>query len=147
MSEKIPIRFRKTRSGSWAVMGPVEDLEQAVAGDGKVEVLKRSGDTSSFTVASLGRPFDVDGVQMCYGYAAGDGDGEATDEAASSGGSTGSSGSGSGPGGGGRPAGGPDRAGARRPARRRAGSPPPVDPSEPLPVYQGGPEDEAHSEF
>jgi hypothetical protein len=74
MSELPEPRFRKTKSEKWAVMAPVETLEAALAGDGKVKVLKKSGDHSSFTVGSLGKPFDVDGVQMCYGYAPGDED-------------------------------------------------------------------------
>ncbi|MEL7208647.1 MAG: hypothetical protein AAGK32_10520, partial [Actinomycetota bacterium] len=61
MAEKIPARFRKTKTDKWAVMAPVEDLEKALADGGKIDVLKKSGDWSSFRVASLGRPFDVDG--------------------------------------------------------------------------------------
>ncbi|MFV0259618.1 MAG: hypothetical protein ACK5PP_14375, partial [Acidimicrobiales bacterium] len=84
-----------------------------------------------------GRPFDVDGVEMCYGYAAGDGDAETTDGGASSGPAPAAgAGSGSGPG-----------SAGRRPTRRRSGAPPPADPSEPLPVFQGGPEDELPPEF
>ncbi len=57
-------QFRKTKQGKWAVMGPVETLQAALDGDGKVKVLKKSGDWSDFTVVSLGRPFDVEGVSM-----------------------------------------------------------------------------------
>jgi hypothetical protein len=113
MSEKIPARFRKTKTDKWAVMAPVEDLEKALADGGKVDVLKKSGGWSTFQVVSLGRPFDVDGVQMCYGYGPGDGDGD------------GSAGAASGP----------------------APEPPSRDTSEPLPQYQGGPEDEWQGEF
>lgn len=131
MSDKIPARFRKTKTGKWAVMAPVDDLEQALAGDGKVEVLKRSGDTSMFIVASLGRSFDVDGVQMCYGYAPGDdeeggvaGEQPPTDQA--------------------RSPQAPRRGSEPQdPARRRPlPEPPPPDQSEPLPEYRGGPDDE-----
>ena len=67
--EPKPVVFRKTKSEKWAVMGPVVTLQKALTEDGgKVEVLKKSGDKSSFTVVSLGSPFDVDGTQMCYGY-------------------------------------------------------------------------------
>lgn len=116
MSELPEPRFRKTRSEKWAVMAPVETLEAALAGDGKVKVLKRSGDYSSFTIASLGKPFDVDGVQMCYGYAPGDEDtpaapSDTTDTAAP-------------------------------PAPSRPAAAPQRDSSEPLPEYQGGAEDE-----
>lgn len=69
MSELPPARFRKTKSEKWAVMAPVETLEAALQNGGLVEVQKKSGDWSKFTVASLGKPFDVDGVAMCYGYA------------------------------------------------------------------------------
>lgn len=68
MSELPPAQFRKTKAGKWAVMAPVESLEAALSTGGQVDVLKKSGDWSKFTVASLGKPFDVDGVSMCYGY-------------------------------------------------------------------------------
>lgn len=107
MTELPPARFRKTKTDKWAVMAPVETLREALAGDGKVEVLKKSGDTTTFTVASLGKAFDVDGVQMCYGYAPGDDD----------------SGAGS-----------PESAGA---SIGSVAEPPPRDASEPLPEYRG----------
>ncbi|MEL6984633.1 MAG: hypothetical protein AAFO29_19550, partial [Actinomycetota bacterium] len=68
MADDIPARFRKTKTGKWAVMAPIDALEKALAEGGKVDVQKKSGDWSTFVVSSLGRPFDVDGVQMCYGY-------------------------------------------------------------------------------
>ncbi len=122
--DKIPAVFRKTKSEKWAVMAPLVDLEKALAEGGKVDVLKKSGDWSTFRIASLGRPFDVDGVEMCYGYAD-DGDGDGT----SSGGASGGGASG----------------GGARSARTQPAAPP-RDESEPLPEYQGGPEDE-WSEF
>ena len=121
MSETIPARFRKTKTDKWAVMAPVADLEKALEAGGKVDVLKKSGDWSTFQVASLGRPFDVDGVEMCYGYGP-----EDEDDAE---GAPGESATG-------------NRA---RSAESRASSLPPEPPrdeSEPLPEYQGGPEDE-----
>lgn len=67
--QAVAPKFRKTKTDKWAVMAPVETLQQAIESKGGVvEVLKKSGDWSTFTVSSLGRPFDVDGVQMCYGY-------------------------------------------------------------------------------
>ena len=69
MSELPPPRFRKTKSEKWAVMAPVQMLEEALKTGGLVEVQKKSGDWSKFTIASLGKPFDVDGISMCYGYA------------------------------------------------------------------------------
>ncbi len=68
-NEPKPVVFRKTKSEKWAVMGPVETLKKALdENEGKVEVLKKSGDKSDFTIVSLGSPFDVEGTQMCYGY-------------------------------------------------------------------------------
>jgi len=159
VSEKIPARFRKTKTDKWAVMAPVADLEKALAEGGKIEVQKKSGDWSTFTVGSLGRPFDVDGVQMCYGYAPGDGEPGAEGAPVAAGGGAAAPG----PSGGGRPAagqgggggrqgggGGGQRGrndgGGRRPSRAGA-APPPRDDSEPLPVYQGGAEDEWGGEF
>ncbi len=125
MSDKIPARFRKTKTEKWAVMAPVEDLERALAEGGKVDVLKKSGDWTTFRVGSLGRPFDVDGVQMCYGYAPED-SADADDASA------------------GRPESGDTRSPARSAGPTPA--PPPRDETEPLPEYQGGPDDE-WSEF
>ncbi len=138
MSDKPAPRFRKTKTDKWAVMAPVEDLEKALAEGGKIDVLKRSGDWSTFTVASLGKPFDVDGVQMCYGY--GPEDDDDAQSTASSGGDARS-----------RQV-APAEAGGQRPGRpprserqvppSAATEPPPRDATEPLPEYRGGPEDE-----
>jgi hypothetical protein len=142
MADKIPPRFRKTKSDKWAVMAPLEDLEKALAEGGKIEVQRKSGDWGSFTVGSLGRPFEVDGVQMCYGYAPEDDEAAPSDSAQASN----------------RQADGQAETRSERPPNRRgdndgggragyrsgrtAAAPPPPDPSEPLPEYQGGPEDE-----
>jgi len=133
MSESVPPRFRKTKTGKWAVMAPIETLEKALAAGGKVDVQKKSGDWSSFVVASLGRPFDVDGVQMCYGYGPDDDGDDGTGAA-------------------------PSHSGARQtgpatqaPPDRRPPSPTPQPPApdeyEPLPEYQGSSEDEWHGDF
>ncbi|MEM9654184.1 MAG: hypothetical protein AAGA65_18965 [Actinomycetota bacterium] len=136
MADKIPPRFRKTKTEKWAVMAPVEDLEKALAEGGKIDVQKKSGDWSSFVVASLGKPFDIDGVQMCYGY----GPEEAgADQGGGSGGGRQAAGA--------QANGGRDRAGPSGPnsdpwlARERE-LPQHRDNSEPIPEYQGGPEDE-----
>jgi hypothetical protein len=113
MSELPAPKFRKTKSEKWAVMAPVETLTAALANGGIIEVQKKSGDWSKFSVASMGKPFDVDGVAMAYGYAPDD-ESDAT---------------------------------TARPARGSAAPPPPRDTSEPLPVYQGGPEDEWQGDF
>ncbi len=137
MAEELPApKFRKTKTDKWAVMAPVATLEAALAGDGKVQVLKRSGDYSSFTVGSLGKPFDVDGVMMCYGYAPGD-----DDPQGAGGGSAG---------GGANDRGAGDRGASGAAPRRPAQTPrphPTADPSEPLPEYRGGPEDEWSGDF
>ena len=125
MSEKIPAQFRKTKTDKWAVMAPLVDLEKALADGGKVDVLKKSGDWSTFRIASLGRPFDVEGVEMCYGYAPGD-EAEATTASAPS-----------------EPA-YEDRGPSRSAQNATA---PPHDDREPLPEYQGGAEDEWGAEF
>lgn len=115
-NEPKPVVFRKTKSEKWAVMGPVETLKKALdENEGKVEVLKKSGDTSDFTIVSLGSPFDVEGTQMCYGY---DSLPDAT---------------------------GGDAKQASAPANASSGpaaTPPPQDSSEPLPEFQGSAEDE-----
>lgn len=141
MSEKIPARFRKTKTDKWAVMAPVEDLEKALADGGKIEVQRKSGDWGTFTVGSLGRPFEVDGVQMCYGYAPGDEEPGAADQPASGGAAAAAPATGNGRPSGGRPSG----SGGGRPARSQA-APPPRDEHEPLPVFQGSPEDEWSTE-
>lgn len=149
--EKIPARFRKTKTDKWAVMAPVADLEKALAEGGKIDVQKKSGDWSTFTVGSLGRPFDVDGVSMCYGYAPGDGEpgAEAPGGPGGAGGATTPQPAAAGARSGGGQGGGSQRnrndGGGRRPAR--ASAPPTRDDSEPLPTYQGGAEDEWGGEF
>lgn len=147
MSDRPAPRFRKTKSDKWAVMAPVEDLEKALAQGGKVDVLKRSGDWSSFTVASLGKPFDVDGVQMCYGYGP-DSDEESESESRPEASNSVS-----------RPSASRGRGSAKRSSRTSRSAdgagpapspspsntnmaPPPKDPSEPLPEFQGSPDDE-----
>ncbi len=122
-----PAQFRKTKSGKWAVMAPVVSLEAALQADGKVQVLKKSGDWSKFTVASLGKPFDVDGVPMCYGYGPDDeseGGGAPTRQNTR---------------GGSQPAPPPQE---QPPTDASWANAPAFDDSEPLPEYQGGPEDE-----
>lgn len=66
-TENAP-RFVKTKSGKWAIAGPVETLKAALDGDGEVDVLKKSGEWTTFKIVSLGSTFDSDGVPTCYGY-------------------------------------------------------------------------------
>ncbi len=140
MSELPPAQFRKTKAGKWAVMAPVQSLEAALQGDGKVDVLKKNGDWSKFTVGSLGKAFDVDGVSMCYGYAPGDEDTSGGSGGASQGGSGGGSRSGSRGGQGSWGSSAPPQ--EAPPSEASWANAPAFDDSEPLPEYQGGPEDE-----
>jgi hypothetical protein len=133
VTEKIPARFRKTKTEKWAVMAPVADLEAALAAGGKVDVQKKNGDWSTFTVGSLGGAFDVDGVQMCYGYAPGDDNPP-----------QGSSGAGTGV----RKSGPIDlREDPQNESEPNLAAAPQTDDSEPLPDYQGGPDDEWEQPF
>jgi hypothetical protein len=130
MTDLPPAQFRKTKAGKWAVMAPVVSLEAVLQGDGKVDVLKKSGDWSKFTVASLGKPFDVDGVSMCYGYGPGEDDDVGGAKQGTSERSNVSAGA--------APA--YDQA----PSEAAWANAPTPDPSEPPPEYRGGPEDEWH---
>ncbi|MDA3040730.1 MAG: hypothetical protein O3C27_14605 [Actinomycetota bacterium] len=127
-------QFRKTKTGKWAVVAPVPTLEAALAADGKVAVLKKSGDWGTFSVSSIGRPFDVDGVAMCYGYGPDD-ESEAATARPAAGRAPSPTPA--------RPS-GPSRSAAPSGPRRQqsAATPPPPDATEPLPEYRGGPEDE-----
>lgn len=118
-------------------MAPVEDLEKALAEGGKIDVQKKSGDWSSFTVGSLGKPFDVDGVQMCYGYAPGD-----EDTGGQGGGSSGQGGQQRSRGGSSGDQGGSWDRNQGSTMDAPVDAYPGRDPSEPMPEYQGGPEDE-----
>lgn len=129
--------FRKTKQGTWAVMGPLTTMEAALAENRPVQVKKRSGDFSTFSVVSLGRPFEVDGVTMCYGYdRAADTESAGTDTPAPRRSAT-------------------SQASASPRSEYRPPTPPsepsiaapPRDPSEPMPEYQGGPEDEWQGDF
>ena len=129
MSELPEPKFRKTKTEKWAVMAPVETLEAALADDGKVKVLKKSGDHSSFTVGSLGKPFEVDGIQMCYGYAPGDEDPSGQSNGGQSNRGQSNRGQSSG-----RSAPPAEQQG---PPPASSTPPPPRDESEPLPEFQG----------
>ena len=56
--------YRKTRNGTWAVMGPAS---QITAGR-TVVVTKRDGSTKPELISSVGKTFTRDGQQMVYGY-------------------------------------------------------------------------------
>lgn len=130
MSELPEPKFRKTKTEKWAVMAPVETLEAALASDGVVKVLKKSGDHSTFTVGSLGKPFDVDGISMAYGYAPGDEDAGGQSGGGQSGGGGQSSG--------GQSSGGREAPPADQGPPPESNTPPPSrDESEPMPEFQG----------
>lgn len=57
--------YRKTKSGEWVVFGPAASVRL-----GQVAVSKRDGAAKVETVAKLGKPFRVDGVECVYGYIA-----------------------------------------------------------------------------
>lgn len=63
----VKVTYRKTKQGEWVAYGPASALRV-----GAVTVSKRSGETKVETVARLGRPFQVDGTAMVYGYLATD---------------------------------------------------------------------------
>ncbi len=135
-----PPQFRKTKTGKWAVVAPVPTLEAALASGGTVSVLKKSGDWGTFSVSSLGRPFDVDGIAMCYGYGPDD-ESEASTARPAAARAT----STAAPKPTTRSRSAASAAAANR--QRNAPTPPPPDASEPLPEYRGGPEDEWHDSF
>ena len=111
-------------------MAPVEDLEKALAEGGTIEVQKRSGDWSKFKVASLGKPFDVDGTKMCYGYGPDDdADGNTAGAKPQKGKPQSSKAR-------------PSEVQPQEPSAASMASAPEWDPNEPLPEFQGGSEDE-----
>ncbi len=134
MSDPKPAQFRKTKTGKWAVMAPVESLEKALKEDGGVvQVLKKSGDYSTFTVGSLGKAFDVDGEQMCYGYSPEDSEDSDGTRATSSRSASQQSSTGEWP--------AASDADPSQPGTVNLDAPP-ADSSEPMPEFQGGSDDE-----
>lgn len=65
MPATATIAYRKTKAGQWVAYGPA-----AILRPGEVVVTKRDGSTKVELVERLGRPFEVDGVEMVYGYLA-----------------------------------------------------------------------------
>lgn len=57
--------YRKTKTGQWVAFGPASLIKP-----GPVVITKRSGQTKTEIVASVGRPFTVNGQAMVYGYLA-----------------------------------------------------------------------------
>jgi hypothetical protein len=59
-----PVTYRKTKTGEWVVFGPAD----RVTTGRQVNVRKKDGSIKLETVVSVGKPFQVDGQQMVYGY-------------------------------------------------------------------------------
>jgi hypothetical protein len=60
--------YRKTSSGEWVVCGPTSLVKAGTT----VTVTKRDGTTKTEQIARVGKPFEIAGVQCCYGYIASD---------------------------------------------------------------------------
>lgn len=58
--------YRKTRNDEWVVMAPAADLQ---AGR-KITVTKKDGTRKDEKIAKVGKTFEIDGVDMAYGYIA-----------------------------------------------------------------------------
>jgi hypothetical protein len=58
------VQYRKTKKGEWVVMGPVDAVD---AGE-DVTVTRKNGTTKNEFVLRVSKPFDVDGVEMVYGF-------------------------------------------------------------------------------
>lgn len=58
------ITYRKTKAGEWVAYGPADSIHPGAV----VTVTKKSGETTTERVARTGRTFEVDGVEMVYGY-------------------------------------------------------------------------------
>lgn len=56
--------YRKTRQGEWVAYGPADLVKPGAS----VVVTKKSGEAKTEHVATVGRSFTVDGVDMVYGY-------------------------------------------------------------------------------
>jgi hypothetical protein len=56
--------YRRTKSGQWVVMGPTDVIRPGAT----VEVVTKAGKVKVEHIASVGAPFDRDGVECVYGY-------------------------------------------------------------------------------
>jgi len=65
---KITATWRKTKSGEWVAFGNAADLKAALDNDLSVTMVRKDGTEQTRVLAKVGRSFDVDGVEMCYGY-------------------------------------------------------------------------------
>ena len=66
MSNATDIRntYRRTRTGKWAVMGTTANIFPGA----RVEVHTKAGKVKHEMIIEIGRPFEIDGIEMVYGY-------------------------------------------------------------------------------
>ena len=57
------LTYPKTKSGDWAVFGPIAELRE-----GPVVVTKKDGSTKQERVLKVSKSFDVNGVPHAYGF-------------------------------------------------------------------------------
>ena len=62
-STTTTLGFRRNRKGDWVVFGPAADMQI-----GPNAVTTKSGAVQTVDIYDMGRTFEVDGVEMCYGY-------------------------------------------------------------------------------
>lgn len=63
MTKSEQPKFRKTKTGEWVAFGPTSQVRP-----GTVKVRKANGTTKTVQVTRTGKPFNVDGIECCYGY-------------------------------------------------------------------------------
>ena len=57
-------KFRRTKSGAWAVMGPTSIVRPGAT----VDVVLAKGGVKRVTIESVGKSFRADGAEQCCGY-------------------------------------------------------------------------------
>lgn len=62
------VTFRKTRNGEWVAFGPAALIIGACERGEEIVITKKNGSTVTRHVFSTGNTFNVDGVEMVYGY-------------------------------------------------------------------------------
>lgn len=68
MGADQPVTYRKTRTSEWVVYGPHTVLTSAMEAGGIVQVTKKDDTTKDEVIERVGKPFEVDGAAMAYGY-------------------------------------------------------------------------------
>jgi hypothetical protein len=66
----MSLSYRKTRDGEWVVFGPKAEMWDGLYNKpaGNVVVTKKDGTKKTESIDHLGKPFQADGVECCYGY-------------------------------------------------------------------------------